>query len=97
MLNFVTGDMFDRPADIRVNTVNPGLVDTPMIHAIETDLAPDDRAKGRAILESATLMKRYVAPSEVAELMLFLASDTGSFCTGAMYLIDGGMQYFVQE
>jgi NAD(P)-dependent dehydrogenase (short-subunit alcohol dehydrogenase family) len=85
------------PHKIRVNTVNPGLVDTPMIHAIETDLAPDDRAKGRAILESATLMKRYVAPSEVAELMLFLASDTGSFCTGAMYLIDGGMQYFVQE
>ena len=29
--------------------------------------------------------------------MLFLASDTGSFCTGAMYLIDGGMQYFVQQ
>jgi len=85
------------PHKIRVNTVNPGLVDTPMIHAIETDLAPDDRAKGRAILESATLMKRYVAPSEVAELMLFLAADTGSFCTGAMYLIDGGMQYFVQE
>ncbi len=85
------------PYKIRVNTVNPGLVDTPMIHAIEKDLAPDDRAKGRAILEDATLMKRYVAPSEVAELMLFLASDTGSFCTGAMYLIDGGMQYFVQQ
>ncbi len=85
------------PYKIRVNTVNPGLVDTPMIHAIETDLAPGDRAKGRAILEDATLMKRYVEPSEVAGLMLFLASDAGSFCTGAMYLIDGGMQYFVQQ
>lgn len=85
------------PHKIRVNTVNPGLVDTPMIHAIEADLAPDDRAKGRAILQDATLMKRYVDPSEVAELMLFLASDSGSFCTGAMYLIDGGMQYFVQQ
>ena len=29
--------------------------------------------------------------------MLFLASDTGSFCTGAMYLIDGGMQYLLQQ
>jgi 3alpha(or 20beta)-hydroxysteroid dehydrogenase len=85
------------PHKIRVNTVNPGLVDTPMIHAIETDLAPDDRAKGRAILEDATLLKRYVDPSEVAELILFLASDTGSFCTGSMYLIDGGMQYGLQH
>jgi NAD(P)-dependent dehydrogenase (short-subunit alcohol dehydrogenase family) len=85
------------PYKIRVNTVNPGLVDTPMIHAIEADLSDGDRAKGRAILQEATLLKRYVDPSEVAELMLFLASDTGSFCTGAMYLIDGGMQYLLQQ
>jgi NAD(P)-dependent dehydrogenase (short-subunit alcohol dehydrogenase family) len=85
------------PHKIRVNTVNPGLVDTPMIHSIEADLAPDDRAKGRAILEDATLLKRYVQPSEVAELVLFLASDSGSFCTGAMYLMDGGMQYGLQH
>jgi NAD(P)-dependent dehydrogenase (short-subunit alcohol dehydrogenase family) len=85
------------PYKIRVNTVNPGLVDTPMIRAIEADLAPDDHAKGRAILEDATLLKRYVDPAEVAELMLFLASDSGSFCTGAMYLIDGGMQYGLQH
>jgi NAD(P)-dependent dehydrogenase (short-subunit alcohol dehydrogenase family) len=85
------------PHKIRVNTVNPGLVDTPMLHAIEADLSPDDREKGRATLQDATLLKRYVDPSEVAELMLFLASDTGSFCTGAMYLIDGGMQYLLQQ
>ena len=85
------------PHKIRVNTVNPGLVDTPMIHAIEADLSPDDHAKGRATLQDATLLKRYVDPSEVAELMLFLAADTGSFCTGAMYLIDGGMQYCLQH
>ena len=85
------------PYKIRVNTVNPGLVDTPMIHAIEADLSPDDHAKGRATLQDATLLKRYVDPSEVAELMLFLAADTGSFCTGAMYLIDGGMQYGLQH
>lgn len=85
------------PHKIRVNTVNPGLVDTPMIHAIEADLSPDDHSKGRATLQDATLLKRYVQPSEVAELMLFLASDTGSFCTGGMYLIDGGMQYLLQH
>jgi NAD(P)-dependent dehydrogenase (short-subunit alcohol dehydrogenase family) len=85
------------PHKIRVNTVNPGLVDTPMIRAIEEDLAPGDPATGRAILQEATLLKRYVDPSEVAELMLFLAADTGSFCTGGMYLIDGGMQYLLQQ
>ena len=85
------------PYKIRVNTVNPGLVDTPMIHAIEADLSPDDHSKGRAALQDATLLKRYVQPSEVAELMLFLASDTGGFCTGGTYLIDGGMQYSLQH
>jgi NAD(P)-dependent dehydrogenase (short-subunit alcohol dehydrogenase family) len=85
------------PYKIRVNTVNPGLVDTPMIHAIEADLAPGDRDKGRAILQDATLLKRYVSPAEVAELMLFLAADTGGFCTGGMYMIDGGMQYCLQH
>lgn len=85
------------PHGIRVNTVNPGLVDTPMIHAIEEDLAPGDPAKGRAILQEATLLRRYVSPDEVAELMLFLAADTGSFCTGGMYMIDGGMQYCLQR
>ena len=85
------------PYKIRVNTVNPGLVDTPMIRAIETDLSPDDPAKGRATLQDATLLKRYVDPSEVAGLMLFLVSDAGSFCTGGMYMIDGGMQYCLQR
>jgi NAD(P)-dependent dehydrogenase (short-subunit alcohol dehydrogenase family) len=86
------------PHNIRVNTVNPGLVDTPMIASIERDLAPDDpTGKGRAILQSATFLRRYVEPSEVAGLMLFLAADTGKNCTGAMYLIDGGMQYCLQQ
>ena len=85
------------PKNIRVNTVNPGLVDTPMIHGIEADLGHGDPERGRAILQDATLLKRYVQPSEVARLMLYLATDEGSFCTGAMYLIDGGMQYCVQR
>ena len=85
------------PYKIRVNTVNPGLVDTPMIHGIEADLSPDNHEKGRAKLQDATLLKRYVDPAEVAGLMLFLASDTGSFCTGGMYMIDGGMQYCLQR
>lgn len=85
------------PKKIRVNTVNPGLVQTPMIAGIELDLGDGDAERGRAILQDATLLKRYVQPEEVAKLVLYLASDEGSFCTGAMYMIDGGMQYCVQR
>ena len=85
------------PHKIRVNTVNPGLVDTPMIRTVEMELSPDDPAKGRATLQDATLLKRYVDPAEVAGLMLFLVSEAGSFCTGGMYMIDGGMQYCLQH
>jgi len=79
--------------NIRVNTVNPGLVETPMIRVVEAEICPEDPARGREILLAGTFLKRFVQPEEVAELMLYLASDAARNCTGAMYLIDGGMQY----
>jgi NAD(P)-dependent dehydrogenase (short-subunit alcohol dehydrogenase family) len=56
-----------------------------------------DAVLGRAKLQSATFLKRFVQPKEVAEPMLFLASDAAKNCTGGMYMIDGGMQYGGQE
>jgi NAD(P)-dependent dehydrogenase (short-subunit alcohol dehydrogenase family) len=79
--------------NIRVNTVNPGLVDTPMMRIVEKEVGLGDAVRGRAQLQAATYLKRFVQPEEVAELMLFLASDAGKNCTGGMYMIDGGMQY----
>lgn len=79
--------------NIRVNTVNPGLVETPMIRVVEAEICPEDPARGREILLAGTFLKRFVQPEEVAELMLYLASDAARNCTGAMYMIDGGMQY----
>jgi 3alpha(or 20beta)-hydroxysteroid dehydrogenase len=79
--------------NIRVNTVNPGLVDTPMMRAVEAEICPEDPVQGRAMLQAATFMKRFVQPEEVAELMLFLASEAAVNCTGGTYMIDGGMQY----
>jgi NAD(P)-dependent dehydrogenase (short-subunit alcohol dehydrogenase family) len=83
--------------NIRVNTVNPGLVDTPMMRIVESEVGLGDAVLGRSRLQSATFLKRFVQPEEVAELMLFLASDAAKNCTGGMYMIDGGMQYGGQE
>jgi NAD(P)-dependent dehydrogenase (short-subunit alcohol dehydrogenase family) len=81
------------PNNIRVNTVNPGLVDTPMMRIVEASISPGDPLRGREMLQSATFFKRFVKPQEVAELMVFLASDAAINCTGGIYMVDGGMQY----
>jgi NAD(P)-dependent dehydrogenase (short-subunit alcohol dehydrogenase family) len=81
------------PFGIRVNTVNPGLVKTPMGETVTSQASSTAAGgSGNGILEG-NLIKRYCTPEEVAQLMLYLASDAGTFCTGAMYFIDGGMQY----
>lgn len=81
------------PVNIRVNTVNPGLVKTPMGETVSSQASSAAGDDGGNMVLEANLIKRYCMPEEVAELMLYLASDASSFCTGAMYLIDGGMQY----
>lgn len=77
---------------IRVNTVNPGPIETPMMRQLESGFNPDDPAAGAAFLKSTTLLNRYGTAEEVAELMLFLASDASSYATGGVYMLDGGMQ-----
>ncbi len=79
--------------NIRVNTVNPGLVDTPMMRIVEKEVGMGDPVKGQQMLKNGTFLKRFVQPEEVAQLMLFLASPGAINCTGGMYMIDGGMQY----
>jgi NAD(P)-dependent dehydrogenase (short-subunit alcohol dehydrogenase family) len=67
---------------IRVNSLHPGLVMTPMIEA-----QADDVTQG---VIDATPMGRAAEPRELANGMLFLASDESSFMTGAELVIDGG-------
>jgi 3alpha(or 20beta)-hydroxysteroid dehydrogenase len=72
------------PWGIRVNSVHPGSVDTPMIRF--DGLATEDFAPFYDRLP----VKRLGTPDDVASLVLFLASDESSYCTGAEFVVDGG-------
>lgn len=69
--------------NIRVNAVGPGFIKTPML---DKNLKPET-IKALAGLHA---MGRIGESAEVAELVLWLASDKASFVTGAYYAIDGG-------
>ena len=74
---------------VRVNSVNPAATETDMIRRLEHATNPD-RSNTRG-LAAFTPLRRYGQPEEVAKLMLFLASDDSSFCTGGVYMVDGGV------
>lgn len=68
---------------IRVNSVHPGVIDTPMLG----DTTPEMTS---SMLKS-TPLRRIGDPREVARVVLFLASDESSYMTGAHVPVDGGM------
>ncbi len=77
--------------NIRVNSVNPSPVETRMMRSLEEGLAPGAAEVAKNRMETAIPLKRYGEPSEVAKVMLFLASDESSWVTGSVQMVDGGM------
>jgi NAD(P)-dependent dehydrogenase (short-subunit alcohol dehydrogenase family) len=75
---------------IRVNTVNPGPTDTTLMRAIEKGRSPNDQDAARRAGIARIPLQRYGRTEEIANMMLFLASDEASFCTGQTYVVDGG-------
>jgi NAD(P)-dependent dehydrogenase (short-subunit alcohol dehydrogenase family) len=67
---------------IRVNSVGPGFIDTPLLSAN----LDEETLKAIAGMHP---IGRLGKPQEVADLVAFLASDEAAFCTGAYYLVDG--------
>jgi NAD(P)-dependent dehydrogenase (short-subunit alcohol dehydrogenase family) len=77
---------------IRINAVCPGPVDTEMLRQIESDQSKDSAAAMSLREQRAASIPdgRYADPSEVANLMLYLASDYASHITGQGVQINGG-------
>lgn len=77
--------------NIRVNTVNPAPVASRMMRSLEEGLAPGSPERIKSLMQSNIPTGRYATPEEIANILLFLASDEATFVTGAVYLADGGM------
>lgn len=78
---------------VRVNTINPGPVETRMMRSIESMAAGGDPQSAQKVKEQYELtvpLRRYGRPEEIASLAVFLASDESSYITGATHTIDGG-------
>ncbi len=71
--------------NIRVNAIVPGTMDTPM----NKDYLGNPETRSHAI--AAAPLGRIGKPEDVAGLALFLASDESAYCTGGIYMADGGM------
>lgn len=72
------------PYGIRVNSVHPGVIATPMI------MQGDTKAAVEAFAKSIPL-KRVAKPEEVSSMVLYLASDDSSYSTGSEFIVDGGL------
>ena len=81
------------PYKIRVNSISPGSVDTPMLR---TDVATESKRRKvdpEVIVRERTAheaFQRWASPREIASVVAFLASDGSSFVNGADWLVDGG-------
>jgi NAD(P)-dependent dehydrogenase (short-subunit alcohol dehydrogenase family) len=82
-----------RDRKIRVNAVSPGATDTPGIDTVARMLfpGPDAEEQFENYQRSIVPMGRYGTPEEVANAVVFLASDLSSFTTGADIPVDGGI------
>jgi NAD(P)-dependent dehydrogenase (short-subunit alcohol dehydrogenase family) len=83
------------PKNIRVNTINPGLILTPDWVKTAKQLSADSGGDWQGYLQSVAdehaPIKRFGTVEELADFFVFLCSDRASYAVGATYFVDGGM------
>ena len=72
------------PLGIRVNCISPGAIDTPGVRSANMD------EKAMQAMMEPIPMKRQGKAEEIANAVLFLASDESSYMTGSVMVVDGG-------
>lgn len=76
---------------VRVNTVHPGPIDNGFQARIESELSGVLQRDATAFFDGLIPLGRHGRPEEIAEAVLYLASDQSSFVTGSTLMVDGGM------
>jgi NAD(P)-dependent dehydrogenase (short-subunit alcohol dehydrogenase family) len=79
------------PRGIRVNTLHPGPTDNAFQHAIEVEAVGAPQAQASAAFEEMIPLARHASPDEIAQAVVFLASDESAFMTGHTLVVDGGL------
>ena len=83
------------PMDIRVNTINPGLILTPdwikTAKQLSADTGGDWEGYLQSVADEHAPIQRFGTVEELADFFVFLCSDRASYAVGATYFVDGGM------
>ena len=85
------------PAGVRVNLISPGVVEGPRIETVNREQARAAGTSYEAVYEEATKatpLRRLVAPEDVADATVFLASDASASITGEDLNVSGGLAMY---
>jgi NAD(P)-dependent dehydrogenase (short-subunit alcohol dehydrogenase family) len=81
--------------NIRVNTINPGLILTPdwikTAKQLTQDSGGDWEGHLQQVADEHAPIRRFASPAELADFIVFLCSERASYSVGAAYFVDGGM------
>jgi NAD(P)-dependent dehydrogenase (short-subunit alcohol dehydrogenase family) len=79
------------PNGIRVNSIHPGPTDNTFQHTIEVEAIGASEEESAKVFEQMIPLARHAEPEEIAQAVVFLASDESRFMTGHTLTVDGGL------